>query len=161
MTDLDNAWHIDPITLRDVIDDRAAFEEALVGADVVDRIWLLRILGSLDEAVEAGKQALHDAPDQRFRVLMLLAHAHQWRGELDQAKRLQDQASTLANTDHRRATVYQHVGKRLFDEGQYEKAASEFARALALRERDGASPDLCESSRMALDRTRDLIESVR
>lgn len=37
-------WHIDPDTLREVVDDRGQLEDDLSTATPADRVWLLRLL---------------------------------------------------------------------------------------------------------------------
>jgi tetratricopeptide (TPR) repeat protein len=146
-------WHIDPETLREVVDDREALEQQLVKASPLDQVWMLRILGRLSEAERIGREQL-DAATDRWRPLLLLADVRRWQGSLDEATSLQDEAAALADSPARRATTNQHIGKRLMESGDAEAAAENFQRALDLREAVGAASDVIESSRAALRRAR-------
>ncbi len=146
-------WHIDPETLREVVDDREALEQQLVTARPLDQVWMLRILGRLSEAERLGREQLESATD-RWRPLLLLADVRRWQGSLDEAAVLQDEAAGLAESPTRRATTSQHIGKRLLESGDAEAAAEHFQRALDLREAAGAVNGVIESSRAALRRAR-------
>ena len=146
-------WHIDPETLREVVDDREALEQELLTATALDQVWMLRILGRLSDAEHVGREQLARAAD-RWRPLLLLADVRRWQGALDEAGSLQDEAAALADTPSRRATTSQHIGKRLMEAGLVDAAADQFQRALDIREAYGAATELIESSRTALNRTR-------
>lgn len=153
MTIPGDAWHLDPLTLREVIDNRGALEAALDEATPVDRVWLLRVLGRVDAAVAEGDFLL--AGTSGWRDVLVVAHAYQWRGDFARAAQLQLRALALAETPSRLATTRQHIGRRLFDEGRLTEALLEFEGALALRTLIG--PALVESSRMAAARVRELL----
>lgn len=147
------AWHFDPVTLREVVDDREGALRELTRAEGGDRVWLLRLLGRVDEARSLGEELLAAAADP-FRPLLLLADVLCAQQDYDGARSLQERALLLCPENRRReATVRQHIGKRLFDQGSYEAAAQAFAAALALREADG-DLDLIASSTLALSRAR-------
>lgn len=150
-----DAWHIDPVTLRDVADDRPALEAALIDAAPPDRVFLLRILGRVDQAIAEGEKLLAGACD--WRTLLLVAHAYEWNGEFARAAALQRRALALADTPSRLATTQQHIGKRLFDEGLYGKALLKFEEALATRTL--IDPELARSSQVAVDRVHELLTS--
>jgi len=146
-------WHIDPGTLREVVDDRKALEQELATAAPLEQVWMLRILGRLPEAEQLAREQLALASD-RWRPLLLLADVRRWQDALDDAASLQDEAVALADSPSRRATTSQHIGKRLMDAGLPEAAARQFELALEIRQEDGASTELIESSRTALRRAR-------
>ena len=153
-----SAWHIDPETLRDHSDDPEALAVEVETADRADRVWMLRRLGLLDEARTEGIALLGMAND-RFRPLLLLADVYRWLDCYDIAAQLQREALTLSAGTRREAVARQHIGKRLFDEGRYSEAASEFELALSLRKEAEASADLIESSRLARSRAVELSQT--
>ncbi|MBO0841420.1 MAG: hypothetical protein J2O49_11435 [Sciscionella sp.] len=57
---MSDGWHVDPLTLREVVDDRAELERRLVDAAPADRVWLLRVLGRLDDALTLGQRLLRE-----------------------------------------------------------------------------------------------------
>lgn len=154
------AWHLDSSSLREVVDDGAALEERLAAAGDLERIWLLRLLGRLDEARAAGETVLDEAPQapERWRALPLLADVCAYQEDHVEAERLQVESLTLASAlgPLQEATVDQYIGKRLFDQALYEQAAQCFVTALRLRRDNGAAAELIESSRMALKRATEL-----
>ncbi len=147
------SWHLDPVTLRETVDDRAALEYERGVAAPVDRSWLLRVLGRSRAAVVEGQLLLTTAEDP-WRLLLLVAHAHHWLGEWVEAARLQDDALRRAVNTPREATTRQHIGKRLLDEGRGAEAVVQLVLALQLREAAGVDADLVRSSRAALLRAR-------
>src|SRR5262249_12437806 len=138
-------WHVDPVTLRDVMDRPRVFEisiaalqarlehPALTPAEELRVRARLggeaRAAGRLDLALdvlgEAG--ALADrAGQQRDRVLarLRLAHVHQWREEWAMSDALF--AGCLAAAEgldaRDRSFVAQHAGKNHFDQGRWAEA---------------------------------------
>jgi tetratricopeptide (TPR) repeat protein len=61
----------------------------------------------------------------------------------------------------REAVLVQHLGKAYFAAGDYRSAVVCFERALTLRTADGVDSSLVESSRMALQRARQLERPVK
>jgi tetratricopeptide (TPR) repeat protein len=153
MTIPQGGWHLDPRTLREVVDDRPALEAVLGVASPTDRVWLLRVLGRVEAAVAEGDFLLAGSPD--WRDVLVVAHAHHWRGNFARAAELQSRALAIAGSPERLATTRQHIGKRLFDEGRIGEALLEFEAALALRTLLGS--ELVESSRKAARRARQLL----
>lgn len=148
-------WHFDPFTLREVVDDREAAMRQLSRAQGGDKVWLLRVLGRLDEARKVGEELLEAASDP-YRPLLLLADVLRAQLDYDGARSLQERALLVCDGNRRReATARQHIGKRLFDEGRYAAAVEAFEAALALREADGDA-ELIASSTLALSRAREL-----
>ena len=148
-------WHIDHATLRDVCNDAVALEAELATAEPLERIWMLRLLGRLDEAREEGIAALRKSSD-RFRPLLLLADVYRWLDSFDIAAPLQREALNLAVGTQREPVARQHIGKRLFDEGRYKEAAEQFRLALDMRIALSKPDSLVDSSRMALVRAQEL-----
>ena len=89
-----------------------------------------------------------------------LAHVHQWREEFTDSNALFAQClSDVDNLpDQLRSFVHQHAGKNFYDQRRYAEAAEQFAEALRLRE--GADPELVESSRLGLQAARQHLEQA-
>jgi tetratricopeptide (TPR) repeat protein len=133
------SYRFDPETLREVLDE-------------ADTALFHRVRARLAAKLEtAGDDA------SRARWLSLRAAVGRCLMDLDQA--LSDGLRGLAHAeaaadlpDRSRATVHQHAGKNLFDQGRYAEAREHFERALEVR-RDG-DPDLLASTEVALDGVR-------
>ena len=150
-----DTWRIDPGTLRDVPLDSAAFEDRLEGCPAVERVWILSLLGRDEEAVAEGRVLLADSHD-RFRPLLVLAHAYQRQYRWHKAAKLQEEALRLADTPAREALVRHQIGRRLFDEARYRDAAAEFEWASDLYRSSGRDR-LAAVSRQAMTRAREII----
>jgi molybdopterin-guanine dinucleotide biosynthesis protein A len=152
-------WAIDPETLREVVTDPAAIQAQLACAEPVERLFLLRLLGEVDQGlVESATLATDPViAEDPWRTLLLTADLHRWRGDFAAAERAQSLAwkHTRGSRD-RQGTTLQHIGKRQFDQGQLDAAAASFELALTLR-RGFAAEHLIASSESALNRTRVLL----
>lgn len=147
-------WHTDPVTLRDVLLDRAQVESRLDGCPELEKVWVLLLLGREQEAVAAGRLLLAGAGD-RFRPLLVLAQAYQRQYRWHKAAKLHEEALRLAGTPTREAHVRHQIGRRLFDEGRYRDAAAEFEWASDLY-RTAGRDRLAEVSRQAMTRAREI-----
>lgn len=147
-------WRTDPGTLRDVPLDRAAVEDRLEGSPALERVWILSLLGRDKEAVAAGRVLLADSQD-RFRPLLVLAHAYQRQYRWHKAAKLQEEALRLADTPVREALVRHQIGRRLFDEARYRDAAAEFEWACDLYRTSGRDR-LSKVSRQAMKRAQEI-----
>lgn len=148
-------WRIDPGTLRDVPLDRAVVEDRLEVCPAVERVWILSLLGRDEEAVAEGRVLLADSYD-RFRPLLVLAHAYQRQYRWHKAAKLQEEALRLADTPAREALVRHQIGQRLFDEARYRDAAAEFEWASDLYRSSGRDR-LAAVSRQAVMRAREIM----
>jgi Flp pilus assembly protein TadD len=147
-------WEFDPITLRPVITDETEFR-ARHADDPALEVHVALWTGHPDTALEALQPLLDASPDNwRWRAL-----------RADAIRDLGDHRSAIADyrqlvTEHagtgREAVLVQHLGKAYFAAGDYSSAVSCFQRALTLRAEAGADSSLVESSRMALERARQL-----
>lgn len=146
-------WRTDPATLRDVPLDRAAVESRLEGSTALERVWILSMLGRDDEAVAEGRVLLADSQD-RFRALLVLAHAYQRQYRWHKTAKLQEEALRLADTPVREAVVRHQIGRRLFDEARYRDAAAEFEWASDLFRTSGRDR-AATASRQAMERARE------
>lgn len=144
-------WRTDPLTLREVVLDRPAMEARLGECPPPERIWILCLLDRAPEAVAEGLDLLAGASD-RFRPLLVLAHAYQRQGRHGEAARLQEEALCLARTRSREAMVRRQIGLRLFDQAQYEEAAAEFEWACDLYRSTGHREQLSRTCQQARDR---------
>ena len=158
--------HIDDETLREVLDDRLAAEQRLSDLEAApdahepgvrgERIGLLRLLGRLEEAERLAREAVAGTVgDGRRNVAatIRLAHVLQCRGRFAEADELFVAALNRADAlddDRLRAFAHQHLGKSLFDQGQFAAAAERFKAALRIREAIAAPGDQIASSRQAL-----------
>ena len=159
MEDAESIWRTDPVTLLDVVMDRAAMEARLADCTVVERVWVLSLLGRGEEAITAG-HALLETSEDPFRALLVLAHAYQRTYRWREAGRLHEQALRLANTRTKEALVRHQIGRRLFDEGLYQDAAAEFDWAHDLYRNAGRTRQ-ARTSREAMERALTLHNRIR
>jgi tetratricopeptide (TPR) repeat protein len=152
-------WRTDPVTLRDVPVNRAALESELEGCPALERVWILSLLGRDEEAVAEGRVLLADSQD-RFRPLLVLAHAYQRQYRWYKAAKLQEEALRLADTPVREALVRHQIGRRLFDEARYRDAAAEFEWAYDLYRTSGRA-EVGKASRQAMERAREIYRAQR
>lgn len=145
-------WQIDPRTLREVVVDRAAMKARLGEYPSVERVWALSLLGRSDQAAVEGQELLDGARD-RFRPLLVLAHARWYQYQWHEAALLQEEALQLARTPTMEALVRYEIGRRFLDEGRYRDAAVELDWAYDLY-RTAGQERLARVCRQGLERTR-------
>lgn len=149
-----------------MLDDRPAALQRLsdleTGADAEDpgvraeRVGLLRLLGRLDEAERLARQAVAGTADDTRRnvaATIRLAHVLQCQSRYDEAEDLFLVALNAADDlddDSLRAFARQHLGKSLFDQGDFAGAREQFTAALRIRVALAAPEDQIASSRQAL-----------
>ena len=148
------AWRIDPVSLREVAGDPQVFRERLRVAPPLERVWILRMLGRLEEAAREG-EAILDAASNRFRPLLVLAQVYQWQYRWHDAARLQEEALQSARTLAREALVREQIGRRFFDEGRYREAAAELEWARDLYRTAGRPEPQIQACEFALARARE------
>ncbi len=152
-----DVWATDPATLRDVVLDTEAMQARLGDCPVLERVWILSLLGRTGEAIEEGRVLLAESTD-RFRPLLVLAQAYQRQYQWNDAARLQEEALCLARSQAREALVRYQIGRRLFDEARYKEAAAEFEWAHDLY-RTAGRQRLAGVSRQALNRAREVADN--
>jgi tetratricopeptide (TPR) repeat protein len=152
-------WQTDPGTLRDVVVDRAAMKARLGVYPSVERVWALSLLGRSEQAVVEG-QLLLAGSRERFRPLLVLAHARWYQDHWQEAALLQEEALRLARSPAREALVRYEIGRRFFDEGRYREAAAEFDWACDLY-RTAGHKRLARVCRQALELTRRILASAK
>ena len=121
----------------------------------LERVWALSLLGRDGQAIAEGRVLLAGSAD-RFRPLLVLAHAcrlsHRWH----EAALLQEEALRLASSPAREALVRYEIGVRFFDEALYRDAAAELEWAYDLYRAAGRER-LVRLCLPALDRAREVL----
>lgn len=155
VTPLAGIWRTDPVTLRDVVVDRRAMSARLGEYPSLERVWALSLLGRDRQAVAEGRALLAGSTD-RFRPLLVLAHAcrrsHRWH----EAALLHEEALRLASSPAREALVRYEIGVRFFDEALYRDAAAELEWAYDMYRAAGRER-LARACRPALERAREAL----
>jgi len=155
----------DPETLRERVDldeCRERLEE--IGAQrslpaLLERVWLLKVLDRLDEALTLSEQSVRVARmggtrKDLLRARILHATVIQHRGALSAAHQ---ELTTCAEEAEGKswsgiaAFALQHRGKVSYDAGDWDDARRDFKRALFLRQDAGASDEQLESTLLAID----------
>jgi tetratricopeptide (TPR) repeat protein len=155
----------DPDTLREIVDleeCRERLEE--IGAQrslpaLLERVWLLKVLDRLDEALVVSDQSVRVARmggtrKDLLRARILHATVLQNRGAF--AAALQELTACAEEAEGQRwsgiaAFAYQHRGKTSYDGEDYESARTDFKRALFLRQDAGATDEQLEATLLAID----------
>lgn len=129
----------------------------------------LRILGELDEAEFYLLESLDLISEhglglkREVQQMIRLAHVLQWQKEFTESTRVFDQILEVCRQDEDAESylsfALQHAGKNLFDQLRYEEALSLFEEALEIRTRQRAHADLLESTKLAIERTKELLGS--
>jgi tetratricopeptide (TPR) repeat protein len=155
----------DPDTLRELVDlrdcrdrlDEIGEQRSLPA--LLERVWLLKVLDRLDDALVVAEQAVRQARmagtrKDLLRARILHATVMQFRGAYAAA----DQELTTCAEEAEgqgwsgiAAFAYQHRGKVNYDAGDYSDARTDFKRALFLRQESGAPDDQLESTLLAID----------
>ncbi len=155
----------DPDTLREQIDPqqcRERLEE--IGEQrslpaLLERVWLLKVLGQLDESLALSEQSVRVARmggtrKDLLRARILHASVQQFRGAFAAAE--QELTSCAYEAEGQgwnaiAAFAYQHRGKTFYESGDFVSARADFKRALFLRQEAGALDAQLESTLLAID----------
>ncbi len=155
----------DPETLREQVDVRRCkdrLEE--LGQQrslpaLLERVWLLKVLGKADDALAISEQSVRVARmggtrKDLLRARILHASVQQVRGAY--AAALQELSTCIDEAEGQgwpalAAFAYQHRGKVSYDAQDYASARADFRRALALRQELNAPEDQLASTELALD----------
>lgn len=151
-------WVTDLKTLEPVLTDRRMVEHTLANATPVDRLFLLPLLGQVDQAIAESEHLLQD-PEVRadpWLVLLLTADLQRMRADFTGMRRLQLATWKAARSRSRQATTLQHFGRHWFANGEHDAAASCFELALTMRRGFGDAEQVA-SSESALSRVRELL----
>jgi tetratricopeptide (TPR) repeat protein len=155
----------DPDTLRERIDPRQCKDRLdEIGEQrslpaLLERVWLLKVLDRLDDALLLSEQSVRLARmagtrKDLLRARILHASVQQYRGAYAAADQ---ELSTCAEEAEGQewsaiaAFAYQHRGKVHYDAGDFDAARRDFKRALFLRQEAGAPDDQLESTLLAVD----------
>lgn len=155
----------DPETLRETVDpaecaarlDELGEQRSLPA--LMERVWLLKVLGRLDESLVVADQTVRVARmagtrKDLLRARVLHATVLQWRGAFAAAvaelnpcvEEAQGQSwGALA------AFAIQHRGKVRYDAGHYVAARADFKRALLLRQEAGVPEEQLEPTLLAIE----------
>lgn len=155
----------DQETLREVVDlDECAARLAEIEAQrslpaLLERVWLLKVLGRLDEALVLADEAVRQARmagtrKDVLRARVLHATILQYRGAHAAAE--QELATCADEAEGQRwvsiaAFAHQHHGKNAYDAGDFETARESFKRSLFLRREAGAEDAALETALLAID----------
>lgn len=155
----------DPETLREIIDPHECEQRLEEIAEqrslpaLLERVWLLKVLGRLDDALAVAEAAVRQARmagtrKDLLRARILHATVLQFRGAYDAA--IAEITTCAEEAEGQKwpsigAFAYQHRGKTNFDAGDYDAARSDFKRALFLRQEAGAPEEQLQSTLLAVD----------
>ncbi len=157
----------DSETLQEIV-DRSAVYERLVEVRrqrsfpaQLEQVWLLKVLGELDEALQVSEHTVRLARMSGTRKDLLharIVHASvtHLRGTFTRAE--QELSSCIEEAEGQgwariSALAHSHRGKVRYDAGDYEGARSDFKRELFLRQEMGADDE-------QLERTMSFIEAA-
>jgi len=155
----------DPQTLREIVDVHECRERLAELGDqrslpaLLERVWLLKVTGDLDEALVVSEQSVRVARmggprKDLLRARVLHATVLQLRGAYAAATQ---ELTTCAEEAEGQgwaalaAFAYQHRGKVFYDAGDFVNARADFKRALFLRQEAGAPEDELESTLIAIE----------
>lgn len=155
----------DPDTLREQINPRQCKERLEeIGEQrslpaLLERVWLLKVLDRLDDALVLSEQSVRLARmagtrKDLLRARILHASVQQFRGAFSAAEH---ELTTCAEEAEGQgwsaiaAFAYQHRGKVYYDLEDFDAARKDFKRALFLRQEAGAPDDQLESTLLAVD----------
>ncbi len=155
----------DPETLREIIDVHECTERLAELGDqrslpaLLERVWLLKVLGKLEDALVISEQSVRVARmggtrKDLLRARILHASVLQFRGAYAAAH--QELTTCAEEADGQgwtalAAFALQHRGKVSYDAGDYADARADFKRALFLRQEAGAPEDQLESTLLAIE----------
>ncbi|MGV9194658.1 hypothetical protein ACQ143_09990 [Microbacterium sp. MC2] len=155
----------DPETLREIVDPHQCAERlSEIGeqrslAALLERVWLLKVLGKLDDALAISEQSVRLARmagtrKDLLRARILHASVQQFRGAYAAAIHELNMCAEEAEGQQwpaLAAFAYQHRGKVHYDAADYVAARNDFKRALFLRQEAGAPEEQLESTLQAID----------
>jgi len=157
----------DPDTLREQVDPARCRERLAEIGDqrslpaLLERVWLLKVLDKLDDALVIAEETVRLARMAGTRKDLLRARAlHatvlQFRGAYAAAIHELNMCAEEAEGQGWAALAafaYQHRGKVHYDADDYASARNDFKRALFLRQEAGAPEDQLESTLLAIEAT--------
>ncbi|MFD5213514.1 hypothetical protein [Microbacterium sp. NPDC058345] len=155
----------DPDTLRELVDQGecgrrlADIEHQRSLPVLLERVWLLKVLERLDEALGLAEETVRQARmagtrKDLLRARVLHATVLQNRGAYDAAA--QELATCASEAEGHgwagiAAFAHQHHGKNAYDAGDYEQARESFKKSLFLRRQAGAGDKDLEVPLLAIE----------
>jgi len=155
----------DPETLREIVDEHECRRRLAELGDqrslpaLLERVWLLKVTGDLDEALVVSEQSVRVARmggprKDLLRARVLHATILQFRSAY--AAALQELTTCAEEAEGQgwsalAAFAVQHRGKVFYDMTDYVNARADFKRALFLRGEAGAPEHELESTLLAVD----------
>lgn len=155
----------DPQTLREIVDVQQCRERLADLGDqrslpaLLERVWLLKVTGDLDDALRLSEQSVRVARmggprKDLLRSRVLHATVLQCRGAY--AAAIQELTTCGEEAEGQgwaalAAFAYQHRGKVFYDTVDFVNARADFKRALFLRQEAGAPEDELESTLVAIE----------
>lgn len=155
----------DPETLREKVDPRQCRERLDELGDqrslpaLLERVWLLKVLDRLDDALVVSEQSVRVARmggtrKDLLRARILHATILQFRGAY--AAAVQELTTCAEEAEGQgwaalAAFAYQHRGKVNYDADDFAAARADFKRALFLRQESGAPEEQLESTLLAIE----------
>jgi tetratricopeptide (TPR) repeat protein len=152
-------------SLRELVDlDECAarleeIEEQRSLPALLERVWLLKVLGRLDDALALADTTVRQARmagtrRDVLRARVLHATVLQYRGAHAAAE--QELATCASEAEGQRwlsiaAFAYQHHGKNAYEAGDYETARESFKQSLFLRREAGAADSELETVLLAIE----------
>ncbi|MEO6502018.1 MAG: NTP transferase domain-containing protein [Jatrophihabitantaceae bacterium] len=135
-------WAIEKSSLREVLTDRRRVEQALLGAEPVQRLFLLGLLGQAEQGLAEGRRLLEDPAISAdpWQLLLRLADLHCLLADFAEAERRHQQAWRHALGRERQASTLHSIGVRQFEQGDRDAAAASFQLALTLLSLFGDTP---------------------
>lgn len=157
----------DSETLREQVDENACVQRLLEIESqrslpaLLERVWLLKVLGQLDDALALADETVRVARmagtrKDLLRARVLHATVLQYRGAHSAAE--QELANCASEAEGQgwaavAAFAHQHHGKNAYDAGDYDQARESFKRWLFLRREAGAPDSDLETVLLAIEKT--------
>lgn len=155
----------DPDTLRELVDP-AECESRLAEIEgqrslpiMLERVWLLKVLDRLDDALVLADEAVRQARMAGTRKDLIRARV--LRATVLQNRRAYDAAdheltACVAEAEGQdwvpiAAFARQHQGRNAFEAGDYDQARESFTRTVFLRRKAGADDATLEAALLAID----------
>ena len=155
----------DPDTLRELVDQRecmmrlAEIENQRSLPVLLERVWLLKVLDRLDDALELAEETVRQARMAGTRKDLLRArvlHATVLQNRGAHAAAAQELATCAHEAEGQgwagiAAFAYQHHGKNAYEAGDFDEARDSFKQSLFLRRSAGADDSDLEKALRAIE----------
>ena len=155
----------DPDTLRELVDQRecqarlAEIENQRSLPVLLERVWLLKMLERLDEALDLADETVRQARMAGTRKDLLRArvlHGSVLQNRGAHAAAAQELATCINEAEGQgwagiAAFAYQHHGRNAYESGDFETARESFKQSLFLRRELGAAESELEQTLRAIE----------